>query len=371
MLRLKKIFSMVLMVTIILAMGSSAYASSDNSRMKYIFKEDDLKCIHSTTRMVLIEYDDLDLFHKATLEKVLNNGVSIMFYGNDISFDDVKDNIGDKSDFNMELSPNLANKITGLSVTLKGSKYQYSGVIDATDILVTNVNTGEKSRLSEIETRNSKTRVAKHSPLDFADDIYNEIVSETETLMPPSGADEIKGNWYYDLGDYGEMKAPVYCYYGGYVSGEYYWDLLTSMTANPNDGYCVVNFSTEIDLNKGNQKLVDWSDLPSKTDSISVSLGADSSGPSAGISYSTSTTGLDVDPSISYSDCTAEWDVNSRPFLLEQGNGVPVKIEPAVRVSNNKSKIKFTRYYYMDIEDVLWGTSYTTDNMYSIFTVSP
>lgn len=367
---MKKVLSVVLAVIMLLSMGTSVFAAGTNMEIEYVSTTEELRGIDALTELVVIQEDDLVLIDTTLIREYLDDSVSFMVYGNNLSFTDIKALVGDTTAFNVEMSPDLADKITAVTISKQDGKFKYNGVVDATDVVVTNNETNETMRLSQIENNANINYV--HSALKFIEDIYEEITYEALTpRMPPSGADEICGNWYYDFGEYGEMKAPVYCYYLGYTSGEYYWDLMCSMTANPADGYCVVNFRTKLNANYNNQVLVDWTELPSKTDSIGVSLGGDSSGPNGGISYSTSTKGLTVDPDISYSDVTAEWFVNSRPLLLSQGDGEPVKIEPAIRISRSSSStVKFARYYYMDIEDVFWGTSYTTDYMYAIFTIS-
>lgn len=369
---MKKIMSLLLCAILALNLTVSiAFATDTNMDVEYVTTTAELSNIDGSTKLVVIQENDLPFVDTFSIKAALNSGVSVMIYGDGLRFSEIKTIAGDTSEFNVEMSPDLENKITGIAISKRGGKFEYNGIVDATDVIVVNNETDEAMSLSEIE--NSANENYVHSPLKFIEDIYREVENNVPvTRMPPSGADEIFGNWYYDFGEYGEMKAPVYCYYLGRTSGNYYWDLMCSMTANPPDGYCVVDFRTKFDANYNSQKLVDWTDLPSKTDSIGVSLGGDSSGINGGISYSTSTTGLSVDPNISYSDVTAEWVVNSRPFLLAQGDGVPVKIEPAIRISRAASStVKFTRYYYMDVEDVFWGTSYTTNYMYTTFTVSP
>lgn len=367
---MRKVLSILLVTIMLLTMSTNTFASDTNMEIEYVSTTEELRNIDELTKLVIIQEDDLAMIDNTLIRELLDTSVSIMIYGNNLSFPEIKTIAGDTTAFNVEMSPDLVDKVTSITISKQNGKFEYNGVVDATDVVVTNNETNENMRLSQIENNANKNYV--HSALKFLEDIYTEVTYEAPTArMPAGGYDEICGNWYYDFGEYGEMKAPVYCYYLGQTSGQHYWDLLCSMTANPSDGYCVVNFRTKLNAKYNSQVLVDWTDLPSKTDSISVSLGVGLSGPNAGLSYSTSTTGLKVDPDISYSDVTAEWIVDSRPLFLSQGDGKPVKIEPAIRISRaSSSTVKFERYYYMDIEDVFWGTSYTTNNMYAIFTIS-
>lgn len=369
---MKKVIAIILCMILALNFSMvSVFASDDNMEIEYVSTTEELRNISESTKLVVIQKDDLSLIDTTLIRGVLDTTVAVMIYGSNLVFTDIKAIVGDTTEFDVEMSPDLENKVTAITISKQNGKFQYNGVVDATDVLVTNNETSETMRLSQVANNANENYV--HSALKFIEDIYADISCESPSArMPASGYNAICGNWYYDFGKYGEMKAPVYCYYLGKTSGAYYWDLMCSMTANPSDGYCVVKFKTMLDANYNSQALVDWTDLPSKTDSISVSLGGDSSGPNGGLSYSTSTTGLKVSTDISYSDVTAEWIVNSRPFLLTQRDGEPVKIEPAIRISRaSSSTVKFARYYYMDIEDVFWGISYTTNYMYAIFTVSP
>lgn len=372
----KKILSLSLAV-IYITMSFTMASPVESEISKYMYKDGKFDIVvASESDYLLVDYNEIDKIESNDkLIQLIDNGVTIFFYGEKISFDKVQSVFHDE--YVVDFDEKSAKSISGIYITNINGKRSYGGVIDASNHILTNKKTKEKITVTDA-AKAENIRVKKHNPLDYLikmdKDIketkknkLNDISAMTiKTQMPASGFDTVVFNWYYDYNPYGEMKSPVYVYSHGLISGEHYADLITSITASANDGYAVVGFKSKLYANYDNQKLVDWTDLPSKTDSIAMGL----SGSAPGLSYYTSTEGVDVDPNISFSGVEAEWECNSRPLALYTIDGEAFKIEPGVRLSSDDTSLQFRRYYKMDIENVFWGTEYYTDDMYSTTTIT-
>ena len=161
---MKKIISLLLCAVFALNLSViSSFAADMNMEVKYITTTAELDNIDNSTKLVMIHKDDLPFVDEQSVREVLDSEISVMFYGDSLSFSDIKTIAGDTTEFNVEMSPDLENKITGICISKRDGKYEYNGVVDATDVMVVNNETNEAMSLSEIE--NSSNENCRRRPV--------------------------------------------------------------------------------------------------------------------------------------------------------------------------------------------------------------
>lgn len=399
---LKKFISTVLVLSLVFASfvpSINVNAASNDNRTKVLKLSEDntslpysnleininnkgyfrsnFKNIHKDFDSVLISrsyLNELDTSDLDKLSQLIDNGIVVSVYGDNLQMEDIKKLFHDY-DFNNDnkvpaVDTNQGNR-TLVSIDNINGYRVYTEVIDASNTVFTDSN-GNKLTAAEISAKENKTTKYKHDPINFLDSIIknyknlliNKIKQDepsnivTPQLPPsPSGEPYIS---HIDYSDLATVTSTTYPYKVYSSSSTHWWDIVNSSTVTPKSDRYIDSFTIGLHCNYATESFIDWTNLPSKSYSASVSLSSQGT------------------PSVSYSVSTAEQDITNSSITkgMEWHSEIvpnqsfwypgyspktgPYKLEPGIRLTNTDGScvVRFT--HVLEIASILTGLRYTS-----------